>query len=142
VYQLVHAARAHEGGIATVADGVQSRNHDELQEAQGTPGLARYTAFEGAEHWSGYVEAAANTMSGWHHHGDNTTVGYVLKGNIHIEHGPEGSHRTDIGEGEFFTVPAGAIHREGNLTDATAEAIVIRFGEGPPVFPADGPEPG
>ena len=124
-----------------MADGVESRNRDELVEAQGTPGLARYTAFEGAEHWSGYVEAAANTRSGWHHHGEHTTIGYVLKGHVHIEHGPGGADRVDIGEGEFFTVPAHAIHREGNVSDEVAEAMIVRFGEGPPVFPADGPEP-
>lgn len=120
---------------------VQRKRRDELLEAQGTPGLDRFTAFEGSDHWSGYVEAAANAMSGWHHHGDNTTVGYVVKGKVHIEYGPDGSLRQEIGEGEFFTVPPHTIHREGNLADQAAEAVIVRFGEGAPVFPADGPEP-
>ena len=120
---------------------VERKMRRDLVEAQGTPGLARYTAFEGDDHWSGQVEAAANTMSGWHHHGDNTTVGYVLKGHVHIDHGPDGSLRQEVGEGEFFTVPPNTIHREGNLTDQVSEAVIVRFGDGPPVFPADGPEP-
>lgn len=125
-----------------MTDGVASRSADELTEAQGTPGLVRRTAFEGDDHWFGHAEAAANTMSGWHHHGDNTTVGYLLKGTIRVEYGPGGALSAEIGEGEYFTIPAGAIHREGNPSDEVAEAIIVRFGEGPPVFPADGPEPG
>lgn len=125
-----------------MTDSVQSRRDDELEEAVGTPGLIRRTAFEGEGHWFGHVEAEANTMSGWHHHGKHTTVGYSLKGSFRVEYGPGGQLSTEIGEGEYFIVPAGAIHREGNPSDEVGEAVIARFGEGPPVFPADGPEPG
>ena len=125
-----------------MTDDVQSKSADELVEAPGTPGLVRRTAFEGEGHWFGHVEAEANSMSGWHHHGENTTVGYSLRGSFRVEYGPGGRLSAEVGEGEFFTVPAGVIHREGNPTDQVAEAIIVRFGEGPPVFPADGPEPG
>ena len=124
-----------------MTDDVQGRRADELVEAPGTPGLIRRTAFEGEGHWFGHVEAEASSMSGWHHHGDHTTVGYLLKGSVRIEYGPGGSQSTEVGEGEYFTVPPHTIHREGNPSDQAAEAIVVRFGEGPPVFPADGPEP-
>ena len=120
---------------------VQSKTAEELTEAEGTPGLVRRTAFEGDGHWFGHVEAEPNTMSGWHHHGKNTTVGYGLKGRVRVEYGPGGSLSEEIGEGEFFTIPAGIIHREGNASDEAAEVVLARFGEGPPVFPADGPEP-
>ena len=34
------------------------------------------------------------------------------------------------------------VHRIADLLgDTFGEAVIIRFGEGPPVFPADGPEP-
>ncbi len=122
-------------------DDVAKRSGDELVEAQGTPGLTRRTAFDGDGHWFGHVEAEPNTMSGWHHHGENTTVGYLLKGHVRVEYGPGGSLSQDVGEGEYFTVPAGVVHREGNATDDAAEAVIVRFGEGPPVFPADGPDP-
>ena len=121
--------------------GVNVRRAGQLTEAQGTPGIKRMTAFEGDDHWFGHAEAAANTMSGWHHHGENTTVGYILKGRIRLEFGPGGKENAEVGPGEYFTVPPGAIHREGNSGDEVAEAIVVRFGEGPPVFPADGPAP-
>ena len=124
-----------------MSDGVAKRSDDDLVEAQGTPGLKRRTAFDGDGHWFGHVEAEPNTMSGWHHHGENTTVGYLLKGHIRLEYGPGGSLSQDVGEGEYFTVPAGVVHREGNATDEAAEAVIVRFGEGPPVFPADGPDP-
>lgn len=126
---------------AGMADEVQSKTDDELTPAQGTPGIRRRTAFEGRDHWFGHAVAEADTMSGWHHHGEHTTVGYILKGSIRLEYGPGGSHSTDVGRGEWFTVPAGVIHREGNTSHEDAEALVLRFGEGPPVFPADGPEP-
>ena len=113
----------------------------ELGEAAGTPGLTRRVAFEGDDHWFGHVEADPDTMSGWHHDGDTITLGYVLAGQITIEHGPGGSRSMRVGPGGFFTVPAGAIHREGNAKNEAAEVILTRVGEGPPVFPAEKPKP-
>ena len=115
---------------------------DDMRLAQPTPGIVRHVADESDHHWFGHARAEANTMSGWHHHGDNTTVGYVLKGELRLEFGPGGRDAADISTGDYFVVPPHAIHREGNATDEDGEAIIVRFGEGPPVFPADGPEPG
>ena len=114
-----------------MAEDVASKGPDELVEAQGTPGLVRRTAFDGDGHWFGHVEAEPETMSGWHHHGDHTTVGYLLKGHIRVEYGPGGSLSAEVGEGEYFTVPPGVIHREGNPSAEAAEAIIVRFGDGP-----------
>ncbi len=112
----------------------------ELREAQGTPGLTRRTAFEGDGHWFGHVEADPATMSGWHHHGDNVTMGYVLKGSITLEFGPGGSQKLEIGEGEYFEVPKNTVHREGNSSPEAGEVLVSRVGEGQLVFPVDGPD--
>lgn len=122
-------------------DTVGSKRDDELEEAQGTPGIVRRTAFHDEGHWFGHVVAEADTMSGWHHHGEHVTFGYLLRGNIRLEFGPGGGESADVGEGEYFVVPAGVVHREGNTSDEDAEAIIVRSGEGPPVFPADGPDP-
>ena len=54
---------------------VRKLREDELREAEGTPGLKRRVAFEAQGHWFGHVEAEPETMSGWHHHGDNVTMG-------------------------------------------------------------------
>ena len=56
-------------------DPVRKLRDDQLREAQGTPGLNRRVAFEAHGHWFGHVEAEPETMSGWHHHGDNITIG-------------------------------------------------------------------
>jgi uncharacterized RmlC-like cupin family protein len=113
-----------------------------LGEAQGTPGLIRRVAFEQDGHWFGYVEAAPETMSGWHHHGENVTIGYVLKGHITLEFGPAGAQRVEAHEGEYFRVPKHGVHREGNMSSSTGEVVLVRIGEGPVVFPMSGPEPG
>jgi uncharacterized RmlC-like cupin family protein len=121
---------------------VRKLRDDELSEAQGTPGLRRRAAFEEDGHWFGHVEASPETMSGWHHHGDNVTIGYVLKGHVTLEFGPGGRDRIDVGEGEYFRVPKRVIHREGNMSSSAAEVVLVRIGAEPVVFPADGPEPG
>lgn len=125
-----------------MTDEVRVVNDRELQEAVGTPGLHRRVAFESDGYWAGHVEAAAETMSGWHHHGDNVTIGYVLDGEIRLEYGPGGRQSVDGEQGEYFMVPAGLVHREGNAMTKPGEIVLVRVGEGPPVFPVDGPEPG
>ncbi len=56
--------------------------------------MRRRVAFEADGHWFGHVEAAPETMSGWHHHGDNVTMGYVLQGKVTLEFGPDGMSRS------------------------------------------------
>jgi uncharacterized RmlC-like cupin family protein len=112
----------------------------ELREALGTPGLTRRTAFEGDGHWFGHVEAAPETMSGWHHHGDNVTMGYVLKGSITLEFGPDGSQRVEVAEGEYFEVPKNTVHREGNASSEAGEVLIARVGQGQLIFPVGGPD--
>ncbi len=123
-------------------DPVRKLRDDELRKAEGTPGLARRVAFEANGHWFGHVDASPETMSGWHHHGDNVTLGYVLKGKVTLEFGRGGRDQVEVNEGEYFEVPKRVVHREGNMTTESGEIILARFGEGPVVFPVDGPEQG
>ncbi|MDP8929258.1 MAG: cupin domain-containing protein [Actinomycetota bacterium] len=120
---------------------VRKLGDDELREAQGTPGLRRRVAFEADGHWFGYVEALPQTMSGWHHHGDNVTLGYVLKGKVTLEFGPGGREHVEVNEGEYFEVPKQVVHREGNMSTEAGEIILGRVGGGPVVFAVDGPDP-
>ena len=122
-------------------DPVRKLRDDQLREAQGTPGLNRRVAFEAHGHWFGHVEAEPETMSGWHHHGDNITIGYVLRGKITLEFGPGGREQVEVNEGEYFEVPRRLVHREGNLSTDTGEIVLARVGEGSVVFPVDGPDP-
>lgn len=123
-----------------MSDPVRKVTADELLDAEGTPGLTRRTAFEVDGHWFGHVEAAPTTMSGWHHHGENVTMGYVLKGSITLEFGPEGAQSVEVAEGEYFVVPKNTVHREGNRSPDSGEVLISRAGHGQLVFPVDGPE--
>jgi uncharacterized RmlC-like cupin family protein len=113
----------------------------DLGDAVSTPGIIRHVADESGSHWMGRVESEPNTMSGWHHHGDHTTLGYIVSGTARLEFGPGGTEAVTVSAGDFFVVPPATIHREGNPTDQPGEAVIVRYGAGPPVFPADGPEP-
>lgn len=119
---------------------VRKLRDDELSEAAGTPGLRRRVAFEADGHWFGHVDADPATMSGWHHHGDNVTIGYVLRGKVTFEFGPDGSEAVEVNEGEYFEVPKHLVHREGNMSADAGEIILTRVGSGPVLFPVDGPE--
>jgi uncharacterized RmlC-like cupin family protein len=129
-----------EEGVEGMGDPVRKLTHSELREAEGTPGLTRRTAFEGDGHWFGHVEAAPEIMSGWHHHGDNVTMGYVVRGSVTLEFGPGGRDRVEVGEGEYFEVPRHTVHREGNALPTSAEVVISRVGEGQLVFPVEGPD--
>lgn len=122
-------------------EAVRKVRDDKLREAQGTPGLTRRVAFEADGHWFGHVEASPETMSGWHHHGDNVTIGYVLKGKVTLEFGAGGREHVEVNEGEYFEVPKHLVHREGNMSTETCEIILGRVGEGPVVLHVDGPDP-
>jgi uncharacterized RmlC-like cupin family protein len=124
-----------------MGESVRKLRNDQLRDAEGTPGLSRRVAFEEPGHWFGHVEAAPETKSGWHHHGDNVTIGYVLKGKITLEFGAGGQEQIEVLEGEYFEVPKQRVHREGNRSTETGEIILGRVGQGPVVFPVDGPDP-
>ena len=119
---------------------VRKVRDDQLRDAQSTPGLTRRVAFEADGHWFGHVKASPETMSGWHHHGDNLTIGYVLKGKVTFEFGPGGREHIEVNEGEYFEVPKHLVHREGNLSTEEGEIILGRVGEGPVLFPMDAPD--
>ena len=102
-----------------------------MRDEEGTPGLTRRVAFEADGHWFEHVEASPETMSGWHHHGDDVTLGYVLRGKVTLEFGPGGRDDVGVDEGEYFEVPKYLVHRaEGNMSTETGEIILGRVGEG------------
>jgi uncharacterized RmlC-like cupin family protein len=122
-----------------VHDDIRVLTDDELEDAAGTPGIRRRSAFVDEGHWFGHVEAEPATMSGWHHHGDMVTLAYVLTGRIRFEFGPGGARRVEAAAGDYVLVPARTIHREGNTTDTPGELVLVRIGEGEPVFAVGGP---
>jgi uncharacterized RmlC-like cupin family protein len=124
-----------------MAEQVTKLRDDQLRPAEGTPGLRRRVAFDADGHWFGHVEAAPEVMSGWHHHGDNVTIGYVIEGHLTLEFGPGGTENIEVGPGEYFRVPEHVVHREGNMATRPGEVVLVRMGTGPVVVPVDGPDP-
>ena len=74
------------------------------------------------------VPAGAST--GWHHHGTNTTVFYMLAGSLTVEHGNEPIQTASAEAGDFVVVPAGVVHREIVSSSQPVEAVVMRYGDG------------
>jgi len=83
-----------------------------------------------------------HTSSGWHHHGDHVTCVYVLQGKVHVEWGPGGRDKADVGPGEFYVIPANTIHREENPGSEEQVFVGFAVGSGPKVINVDAPEPG
>jgi mannose-6-phosphate isomerase-like protein (cupin superfamily) len=104
-----------------------------------TPGVDRLTAFEEDERWIGFSRAAPGTLSGWHHHGAHDSYFYVVGGTAYLELAD--GEQIRVRPGDFALLPAGTVHREGTEGDVALEAVVIRLGSGPQVFPVDDPRP-
>jgi quercetin dioxygenase-like cupin family protein len=118
---------------------VSAVSPDGLSTAAPTPGVLREIAFDTARATLMRARADAGAVSGWHHHGDRDVLGHVVRGRARFEFGPGGTESTEVGEGGFFHVPAGLIHRDVNPLDEPQEIILTVVGEGPLVVNLDGP---
>jgi uncharacterized RmlC-like cupin family protein len=104
-----------------------------------TPGVVRETAFETSRATLMRARAEPRAASGWHHHGDRDVLGYVVRGRARFEFGAGGGGSVEVGEGGFFRVPAGLVHRDVNPLDEPQEIVLAVVGEGPLVVNLDGP---
>ena len=116
--------------------GPAERSRDTVQ----TAGMVREAAVERDGLWSGVATAAPKMASGWHHHGDNDTVIYVLDGAVSLEFGPGGKRSVEARAGDFIHVPPRTVHRESNPQDREARIVVTRAGSGPATVNVEGPE--
>ena len=114
---------------------------DALEPGPSTAGMARTTAVATDTLWMGEVRTTPGARSGWHHHGDHTTYGHVIAGQIEFEFGPNGGESTVAHAGDFFVVPARTIHREGNPGSEEQVLVGVRVGTGPSVVNVEGPDP-
>jgi len=104
-----------------------------------TPGMDRREALAEDGAWLGTVTTEANTISGWHHHGDYETYIYVVSGEARLDTFEDGQiQRHDAGPGSFIVVPPGTAHREGSASPTGVEAVLVRIGSGQVVFPVEG----
>jgi len=109
--------------------------------AEQTTNIQRGQAFAHDGVWAGFVVFPGGASTGWHHHGDYATYGYVTSGGMMVEFGPGGSELAEIGEGDFIYIPAHLIHRESVAPDGGAGVIVRVGGAGATVFNVEGPDP-
>lgn len=100
----------------------------------------REEMFDNNHVWMGIVTLEPGRASPWHHHGKYETFAYMLEGEAVIEFGPGGSQRlTATADGSLHIVPPGTPHREVNPGNVRNRLLVVRVGEGPPIFPLEGP---
>jgi uncharacterized RmlC-like cupin family protein len=123
-----------------VPEKIQKLTERELSEGGYTAGMVRHQAFVTDSTWSGLVTTDAGATSGWHHHGDYETTIYVLTGKLLLESGPEGKEVVEAGPGDFVRLPKNTVHRESNPSKEESRLIVVRAGQGDPVFNVEGPE--
>jgi uncharacterized RmlC-like cupin family protein len=90
--------------------------------------------------WAGWIRNDAGDVSGWHHHADNETYVYVIRGSVTIDIDAVGGESIVARAGDFFYVPSRTIHRETTSQEADLEAFVLRVGGEPEEVGADGPE--
>ena len=109
--------------------------------AEQTTNIQRGQAFAHAGVWAGFVDFPGGASTGWHHHGDYATYGYVTSGAMTVEFGPGGSELVEIGEGDFIYIPGQLIHRESVAPDGGAGVIIRVGGVGATVFNVEGPDP-
>jgi uncharacterized RmlC-like cupin family protein len=112
---------------------------DALRAGAATPGVVRETAFDTDRATLMRARAEPRAASGWHHHGDRDVLGYVVRGQARFEFGAGGGSSVEVGEGGFFRVPAGLVHRDINPLDEPQEIVLAVVGEGPLVVNLDGP---
>ena len=107
-----------------------------------TAGTVRAEALVTENLWFGEVHTEPRAVSGWHHHAEHATYGYVVSGGLRFEFGSEGRQSVEAVPGDFFIVEPHVVHREGNPSSQEQVLVVMRIGSGPTVINVDGPEKG
>lgn len=110
----------------------------ELAPGPATLGMERWEAFAADDRWVGRATSESGVTSGWHHHGLHDTYFYVLAGRTRID--LQDGEGFEVNAGDFAHIPAGTIHRESSTGEVTLDAVIVRIGSGPQVFPVDDPE--
>ena len=109
--------------------------------AEQTTNLQRGQAFAHDGVWAGFANFPGGASTGWHHHGDYATYGYITSGAMTVEFGPGGSELVELGEGDFIYIPGHLVHRESVAPDGGAGALMRVGGVGTTVFNVEGPDP-
>jgi uncharacterized RmlC-like cupin family protein len=142
---MILTVRAQAGGDAKARDAMSAKvrivTRDALDAGPSTPGMKRRQAFATHELWFGEAHTQPGQVSGWHHHGDHLTHGYVVAGRIRFDFGPGGSESLEAGPGDYFLVPPRTVHREQNPGTEEQVIVLVRTGSGESVINVEGPDP-
>lgn len=115
------------------------RGSEASEQTAQTDGMARREIVAAPGVWLGVTRTAPACVSGWHHHGDYETYIYVQSGVARLDFGPGGAESQTANAGDVLYVPRGAVHREANPGADENSALIVRLGNGEPVFNVDGP---
>ncbi|PNS14209.1 hypothetical protein CAC42_6722 [Sphaceloma murrayae] len=103
-----------------------------------TSGMTRTNAISGkASINASIMTAAPHSSSGIHHHGEQDTIIYSLKGRGSVI-SEGGKKRQDIGPGDFLLIPKGVEHQEVNDSDEEVVWVITRSGTEADVQNVDG----
>ena len=97
-----------------------------------TPGSERRAALArelGVETglWSGLFSVQPGAKTAIHHHGEQETIAYVLKGECYVRWGERGEFSAVARQGSFIHVPAWLPHMEINQSlNSSFEWVVVR----------------
>lgn len=69
--------------------------------------ILRLAAIEEPTLWAGISTVPSGAATGWHHHGTNTTVLYMLAGTLTVEHGDEPSRPQQLPRATSSSFPQG-----------------------------------
>jgi quercetin dioxygenase-like cupin family protein len=102
-----------------------------------TRGMGRGQAFAHEGVWAGYSVFPGGATTGWHHHGDYATYGYITEGTLIVEYADE---TLEVHAGDFVYIPAHLVHRESVPAEGGEGAVLRVGGEGPTVYNVEGPD--
>ena len=108
-----------------------------------TPGMTRAAAIThtqaGARKlWAGTVAIERNAKTGPHHHGEQESVIYVVKGRARMRWGERLEFTAEAGPGDFIYVAPFVPHQEINASaQEELECVVVRSGQEPIVVNLD-----
>src|SRR5205807_10036993 len=85
----------------------------ELKSSYSTPGIVREKAFESIHRYIivSRTRIAGGAVSDWHHHGTRHLYGFLEAGLMRLEYGLKGASAVEVGQGDFFYMPALLVHR-------------------------------
>src|SRR5438067_1997887 len=83
-------------------------------------------------------DAPSGLPGGWHTHGEQHVIAYVINGKLRIEWGPEGAVVTDPSPGDLVHIEPRTVHRE--TYEGRVELVGFSIGAGPGRVDVPGPD--